>query len=749
MKIALVTKSASTHSGSRAPLELAIHLQKLCAVTVFAQNGHDQKNLQLIFYKNSFDLYHSLKSGSFDVISFHSTLIPLIVAKLAGIPIVRTYYGTQFDAYLERFLPDQNINLLGKFINSAANVLLWLNQKIMLALSDRIIAISQAAQKELQKLYGQNSPVIYLGSNLKPTTTHYQLPITNYPLTILSVSRFTLYKGFHKLIEVVKNVRTKTGLNIKLIIAGSLGKAKYLKYLQSNLGEDDQIIISPTDKVLSKLYNQCDIYATCDRFLFFGLPILEAAQFAKPAIALNNQAATELIIHRKTGYVAKDQDEFGKFLAVLAKNRKKRLQMGKSAKNFAQTNFDFSKNSQLYFNFFKEVIRKSQGKKGKFPKKILAVFLGAAVAFVILEITSRLIITKYQPQTVPLFFQPSENAILELKPEIERTFNSKKAAEFATVVKTNSQGLRADRNFQIPKPDNTFRILMLGDSFTFGYGVEANQAFPKILEKSLGEDQKHLNFEAINAGLASGFTWDEAYIYLKNKGVALEPDLVILNVFLGNDIIDFEGHIWENIDRLGLPQKVKSQKTYVTEGGLRTRPTLSFKNPKVFLTGIFNKFICDPLALCRLVRPFIERNITTPPYFDFLAQNLDSRIENWWQTGQKILLGLSELTAQNNIPFMIVSIPVKEQVWDANKVLLGKRLNERRLPDFAKASGIKLCDLKDYLKNQAELSYFKHDSHLTVIGHQLAAEKIEQCSNKFGFLGRQEFIDYNTPNRIG
>lgn len=277
---------------------------------------------------------------------------------------------------------------------------------------------------------------------------------------------------------------------------------------------------------------------------------------------------------------------------------------------------------------------------------------------------------------------------------------------------------------------------MLGDSFTFGYGVEAEEAFPKILEKSQEENQKHRNFEVINAGLTSGFTWDEAYIYLKNKGLMLEPDLVILNAFLGNDIIDFEGHIWENVDQLGLPQKVRSKKTYVTEGGLRTRPTLSFESPKHLAAGIFNKFICDPLALCRLIRPYVEGNVKNPPYFDFLSQNLDSRIENWWQMGQKILLGLKELTNQNNIPFMIVIIPVKEQVYDTNKVLSNKKLNESRLQNFAKDSGIEFCDLKYYLEKQAEISYFKYDSHLTVVGHQLAAEKIEQCLNEFGFLGR-------------
>lgn len=366
VRLAIVTKSASTKSGARAPLELALHLQKLCDVTIFAQNGHVQKNQRLIFYKNSFDLYRSLKTGGFDIISFHSTLVPLIATRLTSIPIVRTYYGTQFDAYLERFLPNQKINFFHKSINSLINLLLWINQKIMLVLSNQIIAISQAAQKELKKLYGKNSTVIYLGSNLKPKTNRE--PSTarlaslakrvTRQLTILSVSRITPYKGFHKLIEAVDDVRAKTRLDIKLIIAGSLGKANYLKYLQSNLNTSDQIITNPTDKTLSRLYSQCNIYATCDRFLFFGLPVLEAAQFAKPTVTLNYQAAGELVIHSQTGFVAKSPEEFKKCIEILITNRKLSRKFGLAAQKFAQKNFNFEKIATTYQKIFKKLVNR-------------------------------------------------------------------------------------------------------------------------------------------------------------------------------------------------------------------------------------------------------------------------------------------------------------------------------------------------------------------------------------------------------
>lgn len=357
-KIALITKSATTNSGSRAPIDMAFALGKYCDVTIFAQNGTYHKNLSIIFYKNIFDLYRALKTGGFDIISFHSTLMPLIAARLVGIPIVRTYYGTQFDAYLERLTPDQKPDIPARINNSLANFTIWANQKIMLALSDKVVAISKATQKELRELFRQNSQVIYLGSNLKPKKINRELITVNPEPIILSVSRITPYKGFHKLIEAVDGVRAKTGLDIKLVIAGSLGKANYLKYLQSNLSTSDQIITNPTDKTLSKLYSQCDIYATCDRHLFFGLPILEAAQFAKPTVTLNYQAAGELVIHSQTGLVAKSPEEFKKYIEILITNRKLSRKFGLAAQKFAQKNFNFEKIATAYQKIFKKLVNR-------------------------------------------------------------------------------------------------------------------------------------------------------------------------------------------------------------------------------------------------------------------------------------------------------------------------------------------------------------------------------------------------------
>ena len=67
-------------------------------------------------------------------------------------------------------------------------------------------------------------------------------------------------------------------------------------------------------------------------------------------------------------------------------------------------------------------------------------------------------------------------------------------------VSTNSNGLR-DRNFEYYKSEDVFRILVLGDSFTFGYGVEEDCTYPKLLEKKLRKEFPTSEIEVINSGI--------------------------------------------------------------------------------------------------------------------------------------------------------------------------------------------------------------------------------------------------------
>jgi hypothetical protein len=100
-------------------------------------------------------------------------------------------------------------------------------------------------------------------------------------------------------------------------------------------------------------------------------------------------------------------------------------------------------------------------------------------------------------------------------------------------VKINSKGLR-DKEYAYRKEEGTFRILVLGDSFTEALQVPVDDTFCNVLERELNRRQRH--FEVINGGFA-GVGTDYELLFLKREGYKYYPDLVIL-AFFGNDIYD-------------------------------------------------------------------------------------------------------------------------------------------------------------------------------------------------------------------
>lgn len=108
--------------------------------------------------------------------------------------------------------------------------------------------------------------------------------------------------------------------------------------------------------------------------------------------------------------------------------------------------------------------------------------------------------------------------VYEFKPGIESYF---KLADFHT----NSQGLR-DKEYSVEKPDNAFRVAVIGGSFTVPAGVEIDQAFHSILEEKLNKEISDINYEFINFGV-SGYRINNKIAVLKYKALEYNPDLVL------------------------------------------------------------------------------------------------------------------------------------------------------------------------------------------------------------------------------
>ena len=94
----------------------------------------------------------------------------------------------------------------------------------------------------------------------------------------------------------------------------------------------------------------------------------------------------------------------------------------------------------------------------------------------------------------------------------------------------NRLGYRGREVSEARTPGRT-RVVMLGDSITFGYGVTDGETFSAVMETL---DPR---LEVVNLGV-QGYGTDQELLKLQREGLAYSPDVVVLNVCLANDLLD-------------------------------------------------------------------------------------------------------------------------------------------------------------------------------------------------------------------
>lgn len=109
---------------------------------------------------------------------------------------------------------------------------------------------------------------------------------------------------------------------------------------------------------------------------------------------------------------------------------------------------------------------------------------------------------------------------------------SKNAHIMGKEVQLNSHGLR-DREFSYEKPNNTFRIISIGDSYTFGFGADQDKTFSKLIEKKLNEQHPEKKYEVLNMGVGN-YNAIQELAALKIQGLKYHPDHILWNFYIND-----------------------------------------------------------------------------------------------------------------------------------------------------------------------------------------------------------------------
>lgn len=168
-----------------------------------------------------------------------------------------------------------------------------------------------------------------------------------------------------------------------------------------------------------------------------------------------------------------------------------------------------------------------------------------------LELAVRVI----EPREVMRYFFMAPDSILHHR-FIPGATGRYKTTEFDVTYRINRLGLR-DRDVPLRKAEGTRRILMLGDSFTEGDGVEYEETFSARLQAMLDTAGLAPRWEVVNAGVGSYAPLVE-FLYLMRGGLALDPDLVVLNLDLSDFFDDLGYARLARYDDRGVPLGVSA-----------------------------------------------------------------------------------------------------------------------------------------------------------------------------------------------
>lgn len=268
---------------------------------------------------------------------------------------------------------------------------------------------------------------------------------------------------------------------------------------------------------------------------------------------------------------------------------------------------------------------------------------------------------------------------------------------------TNSLGARGTREVPYERDIEKFRILFIGDSFTFGEDVSDNNTYPEILQKKLGD-----KFEVINLGV-HGYGLGQSYLYLKEEGIKYKPDLVILGLFMPDIIRDKQRVFGYFKPKFGID---KNSNLIISENYI----------PTIDEAKLISKDHYDKFRLISLSKIYFELKRIFDRLISFRG---DLKIS------YAILEEIKNLSSDNNFKFSVLYIPTAYSIEERSKFQKLIGYDETFWGTVPKIklflSGMKidfidpLPELKKYkLRNNVEL----YRGHTTPEGNQQIANEI-------------------------
>ena len=274
-----------------------------------------------------------------------------------------------------------------------------------------------------------------------------------------------------------------------------------------------------------------------------------------------------------------------------------------------------------------------------------------AFSVVLLEILLRLTGIEYKT-----FVVSDPDLGWSLRPGGEGWYRS----EGEAYVRINQYGFRGSAP-TLQKPADTFRVAVLGDSFTVSLDVSDDAMMTSVLSRTLQACLRYRSkkVEVLNFGVGGHGTAQEL-LMLRKRALAFQPDMVVLMFFAGNDVFD---------NGRGVRESLVDEAPYfvqTAEGKLELDDSFK-RNQKFWLlnaagTVLYHSRVLQIVNQVRkraAVRSAIQGGVQTTPTTD---PSRAGDLEQAWQVTDGLLGLIQEECKQKGIPLVVGVIPFGYEV---------------------------------------------------------------------------------------
>ncbi|MDW7759513.1 MAG: hypothetical protein SCM96_02620 [Acidobacteriota bacterium] len=301
--------------------------------------------------------------------------------------------------------------------------------------------------------------------------------------------------------------------------------------------------------------------------------------------------------------------------------------------------------------------------------------------------------------------------------------------EFHNVSSRNRLGFH-DYDYGVHKPDGTFRIVVVGDSFVEAKEVPISKNFAKILERKLNEF--HDSRVEVLAFGRSGNGAVKNLEVLRDIGLCFQPDLVLMQ-FLSNDPIDDDPHGAADQKRQNALRKEHVEDLsvlyprYLLLEKSRFNQILALKTAR-WVQGIQTRKHAD-----------LDENRFVHASMLIFSHQHAGRWKDAWNNSQKHILQARDISLEAGSEFLLVSFPEfwrmgdEKSRWryvrtispDSHQDDWDFDMTDRRLERFCQKADVPFLSLvhefrREYSKSKKPF-HFTYDMHLNERGHELAA----------------------------